>query len=169
MNYTYIEQLLERYWLGETNLDEEQILKSFFCQNDVPEHLKEYAEFFAYAKESKEMKVSADFDSRFSDLIEAEEKRPVERMKALRISLKSRMMPFLKAAAVVAVTLTVGGAAMRGLIRTEGTDPVGISVGSYVKASDVKSVLENAQRPITAKTDSIAREHKTVDADVKTE
>ena len=24
MNYQYIEQLLERYWQGETNLDEEQ-------------------------------------------------------------------------------------------------------------------------------------------------
>ena len=68
MNYQYIEQLLERYWQGETNLDEEQILRSFFCQEDVPAHLRQYSDYFAYVKASKEETVSADFDSRFADI-----------------------------------------------------------------------------------------------------
>ena len=29
MDYKYIEQLLERYWQGETTLQEENILRSF--------------------------------------------------------------------------------------------------------------------------------------------
>ena len=32
MDYKYIEQLLERYWQGETSLQEEAILRSFFSQ-----------------------------------------------------------------------------------------------------------------------------------------
>ena len=36
MDYKYIEQLLERYWEGETTLQEEAILRAFFSQEDVP-------------------------------------------------------------------------------------------------------------------------------------
>ena len=42
MNYQYIEQLLERYWDCQTTLEEEQILRSFFKQEDVPAHLMPY-------------------------------------------------------------------------------------------------------------------------------
>ena len=167
MNYTYIEQLLERYWQGETNLDEEQILKSFFCQEEVPEHLREYAEFFAYAKDSKEMHVSDDFDSRFDELIAAEEGRGAERMKAIRIPFKTRLMPFLKTAAVVALTLTVGGAAMRGLMQPEGIESTTLTSDNYVKADEVKQVIETVQRSMTAKADSI--NNKAIDAEVKKE
>ena len=34
MDYKYIEQLLERYWEGETTLQEEAILRAFFSQED---------------------------------------------------------------------------------------------------------------------------------------
>jgi hypothetical protein len=169
MNYTYIEQLLERYWQGETNLDEEQILKSFFCQDDVPEHLREYAEFFAYAKDSKDMHVSDDFDSRFDELIAAEEGRGAERMKAIRIPFKARLMPFLKAAAVVALTLTVGGAAMRGLMQPEDLRSTDLTPVNYVKADEVKQAIETVQRSMTAKADSITGENKAIDADIKKE
>ena len=49
MDYKYIEQLLERYWEGETTLQEETILKAFFSQPDIPENLRKYCDLFAYA------------------------------------------------------------------------------------------------------------------------
>ena len=39
MDYKYIEQLLESYFDCRTTLQEEQILRSFFSQEDVPAHL----------------------------------------------------------------------------------------------------------------------------------
>lgn len=48
MDYKYIEQLLERYWNCETSLEEEQILRSFFRQKEVPAHLLRYKQLFAY-------------------------------------------------------------------------------------------------------------------------
>ena len=36
MDYKYIEQLLERYWNCDTTLEEEQILRTFFSQKEVP-------------------------------------------------------------------------------------------------------------------------------------
>lgn len=36
MDYKYIEQLLERYWECETSLEEENILRTFFSQDNIP-------------------------------------------------------------------------------------------------------------------------------------
>ena len=36
MNYKYIDQLLERYWNCETSIQEEQILRAFFQQEEIP-------------------------------------------------------------------------------------------------------------------------------------
>ena len=48
MDYKYIEQLIERYWDAETSRQEEQILRAFFSQDEVPEHLARYQELFRY-------------------------------------------------------------------------------------------------------------------------
>ena len=39
MDYKYIEQLLERYWAAETSLEEEDILRAFFSQKEIPAEL----------------------------------------------------------------------------------------------------------------------------------
>ena len=51
MDYKYIEQLLERYWEGETTLQEEAILRTFFSQPDMPDHLRKYQPLFSMEKE----------------------------------------------------------------------------------------------------------------------
>ena len=48
MDLTKIEALLERYWEGETTVGEEQELKAFFAQEEIPEHLGVYAPLFQY-------------------------------------------------------------------------------------------------------------------------
>ena len=45
MDYKYITQLLERYWNCTTSLEEEQILKAFFSQDDIPAELLKYKPF----------------------------------------------------------------------------------------------------------------------------
>ncbi len=44
----YIRQLLERYYQGDTNRDEERLLKEYFGQDDVPASLKAEQEMFRY-------------------------------------------------------------------------------------------------------------------------
>lgn len=103
MDYKYIEQLLEKYWNCETSIEEEQILRSFFHQKEVPAHLLRYKLLFAYQEAEKEVKLGDDFDSR----ILAEIERPI--VKARRLTLHTRFMPLFKAAAVMALLFTVGG------------------------------------------------------------
>lgn len=109
MDYKYINQLLERYWNCETSLEEEGILRAFFSQKDVPAELRQYQPLFAYQQlEAKEKHLGADFDNRLLAMIEEDE--PIK-VKARTITLTQRLKPLFKAAAVVAIFLTLGNAA----------------------------------------------------------
>lgn len=102
MDSKYIEQLLERYWQCETSLEEEEQLRDFFSGNDVPGHLLRYKDLFVYQQLQQEMHLGEDFDTR----VLAEVEVPV--VKARRLTLTARFMPLFKAAAVVAVVLSLG-------------------------------------------------------------
>ena len=102
MDYKYIEQLLERYWQGETSLQEEDILRSFFSQPDIPDNLRKYQPLFLLEKEES---LGDDFEARILEMIGEEEP------KAKVVTLTSRLMPLFKAAAIVAIILTLGNAA----------------------------------------------------------
>lgn len=106
MDYKYIEQLLERYWSGETSLEEENILRAFFSQKDIPASLLPYRDIFVYQAVSKSEEVlNSDFDDKILALIDEPEV-----VKARTITLRQRLAPMFKAAAVVAIMLTLGNA-----------------------------------------------------------
>ena len=103
MDYKYIEQLLERYWQGETTLQEEAILRAFFSQEDVPANLLKYKSLFDCGLQEETL--GDDFDARILSMTnEAEPKAKI-------VTLASRLKPLFKAAAIVAILLTIGNAA----------------------------------------------------------
>ena len=106
MDYKYIEQLMERYWNAETTLEEESILRSFFRQENIPAEMEPLRALFA--DEASSQQLGDDFDARMLEMIREEEAPKV--VKAREISLTRRMMPLFKAAAVIAIILTIGGA-----------------------------------------------------------
>ena len=106
MDYKYIEQLMERYWNAETTLEEESILRSFFRQENIPAEMEPLRALFA--DEASSQKLGDDFDARIMEMISKEES--AKTVKAREISLTHRLMPLFKAAAVVAIILTIGGA-----------------------------------------------------------
>ena len=69
MDYKYIEQLLERYFQCETTLKEEEILRSFFTQEDVPVWLTKYKTLVSYEAQQEEPLGEA-FDEKILKLIE---------------------------------------------------------------------------------------------------
>lgn len=105
MDYKYIEQLVERYFDAETSLEEEQILRSFFSQEDIPAEMQQWAPLFAYKDENM---LGDDFEARI--LQQIGEMPQVAVVKAKEVRLTQRLMPLFKAAAIVAIILTLGGA-----------------------------------------------------------
>jgi hypothetical protein len=110
MDYKYIEQLLEQYWQGNTSLEEEQILRTFFCQKEVPASLMPYRALFVYQQEEQQQHLGEEFDAKILAQID---EQPMRVVRAQRIPLSHRFRPFYKAAAAVAILITVGTAASR--------------------------------------------------------
>lgn len=105
MDYKYIEQLLDRYFQGETTLQEEQILKTFFAQEaeDMPQELSSYAPLFSVLNEKETL--PDDFDQRMLAMA-----KDTIQVKARIVSLAERLRPLFGAAAVIAILLTLGNA-----------------------------------------------------------
>lgn len=107
MDYKYINQLLERYWNAETTLEEEEILRAFFSQVDIPADLEQYRQLFVYEQTQHKTDVlGEDFDERMMAMVG----ESATSVKARTISMTHRLMPLFKAAAVVAIILTLGNA-----------------------------------------------------------
>ncbi|MBQ9668235.1 MAG: pyruvate ferredoxin oxidoreductase [Prevotella sp.] len=106
MDYKYIEQLVERYFEAETTLQEEQILRAFYAQADadMPDELRRWAPVFEALGEQPAL--GDDFDERLLSMTEGQP----QRVKARTVSLTERLRPLFKAAAIVAVVLSLSNA-----------------------------------------------------------
>lgn len=62
MNTEKIEQLLEKYFEGETSLEEEKQLRTFFRKDDIPDRLKSYRGQFGYIVELRRSEPGREFD-----------------------------------------------------------------------------------------------------------
>jgi hypothetical protein len=58
MNIKEIEELLEKYYDGETTLEEEKVLKNFFVSGDVPLDLSVHKSQFLYFAEASREEIS---------------------------------------------------------------------------------------------------------------
>ncbi|MCQ2114104.1 MAG: pyruvate ferredoxin oxidoreductase [Bacteroidaceae bacterium] len=104
MDYKYIEQLLERYWQGESTLEEEKILQSFFTQENIPSNMQCYKDLFIYERSSIETEtLGSDFDDRMMELVDDN-----TTVKAIRINFTQRLRPLLKAVACVCILIAAG-------------------------------------------------------------
>lgn len=56
-----IEELLENYFEGNLNEEEEQVLRTYFSKENIPEHLIKYRELFGYFVKAKEFKTDKNF------------------------------------------------------------------------------------------------------------
>jgi hypothetical protein len=54
MESTRIEQLIDKYFEGQTSTAEEKELKNYFSSSDVAQHLEQYVPIFGYFTQAKE-------------------------------------------------------------------------------------------------------------------
>lgn len=104
MDYKYIEQLIDSYFEGTTSLEEEHILREFFAQENIPEHLLVWQSLFRSEKELANAHLDERFDERLLSLTgEAH-------VRALPIPLRTRLRPLLRVAAFIAFAVVIGTA-----------------------------------------------------------
>ncbi|MFH6987405.1 hypothetical protein ACHRVW_06630 [Flavobacterium collinsii] len=86
MGYNKIEDVLEKYFEGETTIAEENQLKEYFSSPDVAQHLEQYKPMFGYFSQVKEQKS----------------------MQTIPLETKKRKVAWLSIAASAVVLLGVG-------------------------------------------------------------
>ena len=104
MDYKYIEQLIDCYFEGETTLEEEQILRKFFAQEKLPEHLRQWQPLFREQYTLSEAHLDASFDERILALTGE------YHVKAQPIPLRVRLRPLYRVAAFLAFAVVIGTA-----------------------------------------------------------
>lgn len=57
MELKVIENLLEKYWEGETTRSEEKVLMDFFTNESIPSHLQKAAALFIYYSKQKAIEI----------------------------------------------------------------------------------------------------------------
>ena len=127
----HIEELLQRYWLCETSVEEEAQLRTFFSSADVPAHLCRYKAWFACMDECHSEGLGEDFDAR----VLAAAGVPV--VKAKRVTLMSRFQPLFKAVAVVAVVVGLGGVVQRSFFADVEEVTIGDTIGRQISTPSV--------------------------------
>lgn len=81
MDLNKIDALLERYWNGETSLEEEEQLRDYFRRDGVPEHYRDTATLFRYFDTQKKSSVDdAGFDATVIEKISAPKRGRVTRL-----------------------------------------------------------------------------------------
>jgi len=58
LHLKHIEALLEKYWEGDTTLEEERLLKTYFASNEVADGLRQYAPLFQVLREEQSVQFS---------------------------------------------------------------------------------------------------------------
>lgn len=149
MDYKYIEQLLQRYWECETSIQEESILRNFFTQDDVPAHLSAYKEFFQELPKVGES-LSDDFDERIMALVEeaaGNEKNALQTVKAHRLKFSYGIRPFFKAAAMVAVVLSISLAVQQAMYQDQSENDNVVSLPPAVVPGSPETALGHTGAP----------------------
>ena len=113
MDYKYIEQLLDKYFDATTSKAEENILRIFFSQDEIPAHLAPFADIFMLVDAEKEEKTSNGFDELLMQRIGMTVESDPKHVKARKMTLSQRLQPLGRAAAAVAVVALVGSSMYR--------------------------------------------------------
>jgi hypothetical protein len=117
MDYNNIRKLLDKYWEGESTLQEETQLRDFFTGKDVPEDLKPFQPLFQFLHLEQDKKLNTDFDKRLIQQLQSSDK-PAAKVRTLSfylmrvaaaglilfsVYLVSQQMPFKPDKTIVAV------------------------------------------------------------------
>ncbi len=129
MDYKYIENLVERYFDCQTNLQEETILKSFFTQQDIPSSLEQYRPLFNTLAEEEHVELPADFDTKLMERLHPAGKAATQHPSWI-VRLNHSLVPFYKAVASVALVITAGVAATS-YWDSQDPDPVNYNYAGY--------------------------------------
>ena len=150
-----IKELLERYFEGQTSVEEEAMIRRFFASVDVPENLKMYKPLFAYFDDEIKMMEVANVNS-----MSESEKESLPENKNVRIKTSRKFVLWLSGAAACAAIITGTFLFESQSKKCPGEgDYVIIDGRCYTDAKTIRSATLNTLREISDNSDDITEEN----------
>lgn len=156
MDYSIISQLLEKYFKGNTSLEEENTLGAYFKGEAIHPDLVEYKPLFAFFETEKETRLSDAFSSKLLAKIEPHQ------LQLRRV----RLLPLLSKAAAVLILLVFGGYYLyqNGGFKTTKTETAAIDWSKYEPKNPeealniTKTALKRVSKELNEGADQAARQ-----------
>ncbi|MCE7065938.1 HEAT repeat domain-containing protein [Dyadobacter sp. CY326] len=147
-----IEILLEKYYDGETSVEEERELKNFFQNAHVPEHLKSHAAQFNYFTETRNEHPSLLFSSQLAAQLDPPQQTPVRKITSWIVRIAAGL-------ALLIVGFTGGWLMQRKFVG----NPNVASSGAEASANEMKKVLAFEQMNVTSASERILAVNQSYD------
>jgi len=138
-----IEKLLEKYYDGETSLEEERALKQFFQGEEVPEHLRSHSAQFGYFAQARKEQPSLNFNHELALMLDPPRQGPVRRLG----------MWLLRIAAGLALLIIGFGAGW--LFQSKSENGAGLTGTETGEVAEMKKVLAFEQMNSTSASERI--------------
>ena len=132
MEFNNINQLLDKYWEGETSLQEEETLKQYFQNGKVAQEHRQFQALFQFFKEEQDVMISDDFEKRLLQKIENEPQAKVRKLK---------WMSSIRTIAAVGIILLGSLFIFNQINKTKAVDPVADRFSEY-EITDEKEAYE---------------------------
>ena len=100
MEYSEVKKLLDKYWAGETSVEEEALLANYLSSDNIHPDFIQFKPLFSYYNEVKDLHVQDNFDEKILALIEepAQEKGVVRKLN----------FSWVRVAAIFLITIGLG-------------------------------------------------------------
>lgn len=150
-----IDELLTRYYAGETTLDEENQLRNFFRHTEqIPEHLQQHTALFQYVTDAQTQQASTDFVARFDQKLAPKPMGNVRQLTTWGLRLAAGV-----------TLLLIGFAGGRLYYKAQPTASTGIAANSGLEADSIKNVLAFDAMPQTSASDRIQAVNQSFELD----
>lgn len=101
MDYKQINELLEKYWQGESSLDDENALHQYFESDQIAKEHQSFKPLFSFFKKEAEISLDESFDKKIQARLSQESKsKPVSRV--------FRLPQLARIAAVLLIGIGIG-------------------------------------------------------------
>jgi hypothetical protein len=141
-----IEILLEKYYEGETTLDEERALKQFFQSGNVPQHLQSHAAQFGYFANARKEQPSLMFSNELALKLDPPKQGPVRRIGSWLIRI---------AAGLALLVIGFGAGWMFQSKSENGTGMMALDDKEAAEVAEMKKALAFEQMNSTSASDRI--------------
>lgn len=138
-----IEELLEKYYEGETSLEEERALKQFFQRGDVPAHLQSHGPQFGYFVQARKEQPSLNFSQELALMLDPPKQAPVRRLGSWLIRIAAGL------------TLLIVGFGAGWMFQSNSDERQALAGGQSTEVAEMKKVLAFEQMNATSASERI--------------